>query len=543
MLPPPDFDALAARLEYGRAASPPLLLLGRACGRVAGTPTLEDLASQSLALLDPDREAAPSAMPVDQSRIKELKRAFLSAFPTAQALDQMLAYSTGLKLSPTSISDDATLADRVERLFHFAAADGQLDALVTAAAAYNPGNLALRDVQWRSTSLNAEASHALLAEFRERFRELSALERYSLLQTIYRRIPVPVFYQELSRLVKAGYVRHIITTNIDSLFEQALESVGLVRDVDFDVIPLGTETSRDALTDLDVNRPLVLKLHGDISQGEFGVTPDEIDYAVHTAKRFIKDELQRAAIVVVGYEDESGPLNDWLARAMGEVWWVHADPPPNLISTANASWVPLGPADLFAALAARLLTLRAGSPPPGGRAADMAAPGLESIPATRGARAESPPANERELLRLEIERLKSETVALGQLGSAGSQLQRQEEIAQRRRRIGELEDQLRALPGARDEILQLLDRVRQSIVEAEHQTDQNGRVDSVTAEYFSGQVNTLREQYTSAQPNAHVVSATLGAALVLAERLGPSVVDPQDLQALAAFGPTLTARS
>ena len=69
-------------------------------------------------------------------------------------------------------------------------------------------------------------------------------------------------------------------------------------------------------------------MHGDISQGEFGVTPDEIDYAVHRAKRFIRDELQGQATVIVGYEGESGPLNAWLARAPGEVWWVHAEPPP-----------------------------------------------------------------------------------------------------------------------------------------------------------------------------------------------------------------------
>ena len=56
-------------------------------------------------------------------------------------------------------------------------------------------------------------------------------------------------------------------------------------------------------------------------------------------------------------------------------------------------------------------------------------------------------------------------------------------------------------------------------------------------------MNTLRDQYKSGQPNANVVSAALGAALVLAERLGPSVIDPQDVQTLAAFGPTVAGMS
>ena len=98
------------------------------------------------------------------------------------------------------------------------------------------------------------------------------------------------------------------------------------------------------------------------------------------------------------------------------------------------------------------------------------------------------------------------------------------------------------MPATRATILELLDRVQQSVTEAEHQTDEAVRVDPVTTQYFAGQVNTLREQYRGGQPNAHVVSAALGAALVLAERLGPGVIDPLDVQALAAFGPTIAGR-
>lgn len=537
MLPPPDFEALTERLDEGRRNSSPLLLfLGRACGRLAGAPDLDELAKQALALLDPDRRSVQSIPTADRGQLRELERAFLSAFPTKNALDVMLSSGYGLGVSVSKSAIDGDLASTVRRLLESASSTGQLDALLTAARSYNPGNAALRDAAARQASQSTEPSKAVLDEFRNKFRELSGLERYSLLQTIYRRIPVPAFYQELARLVKAGYVRQILTTNIDSLFEQALESLGLVRDVNFDVVLLGTDASRETLDSLDLgSRPLLLKLHGDISQGEFGVTPDEIEYAVHTAKRFIRSELE-GDLVIVGYEGESRPLNDWLGRAPGEIWWVSADSPQGIIAAPHIKWLALGPPDLFAALAARLLTLRA-----------------TSETATRSSTGSGLPApttqpSEQDLLLQEIERLKSETTALehasgtGTGTGTGAPLQRQEQIAQRRRRIRELEDQLRALPAARDEILQLLDRVEQSVVEAEQQPDETVRLDPVTTQYFAEQVNTLREQYKGGQPNAHVVSAALGAALVLAERLGPSVIDPQDVQALATFGPTLTGR-
>jgi hypothetical protein len=56
-------------------------------------------------------------------------------------------------------------------------------------------------------------------------------------------------------------------------------------------------------------------------------------------------------------------------------------------------------------------------------------------------------------------------------------------------------------------------------------------------------LSTVRTQYAGGQPNADIVSAALGAALVVLERLGPSAVNPQDVQALAAFGPSLTVRA
>ena len=535
MLPPPDFESLIESIERGRRSSAPLLLLlGRMCGRLAGAPELGDLARQAINLLDPSRpnQATVSSDQIDPG---EVQRAFLSAFPTRSALEQMLSYGYGFGKLAAAVARGDSLTAIIHHVVNLAAATNQLSPLLAAAVAYNPGNEALRALT--KTQRSAAPSADVIDEFRARFRELSGLERYSLLQTIYRRIPVPAFYQELARLVKAGYARHMLTTNIDTLFEQALESVGLVRDVDFDVVLLGTQSSRKNLSELGdgAKTPLLLKLHGDIGQGEFGVTTDEIDYAVNTAKRFIRSELE-SGIVIVGYEGESQPLNSWLTRTPGEIWWVSPDP-PQAVATANPRWLQLKPPDFLAFLAARLLTLRA----PAAGAPSFSSVQRNEKPGTPppGGRPERP--TEQALLVQEIDRLKSEAYGLGQIPpGTGTAVQRQEQIAQRWSRIRELEDQLRELPETRQTILELLDRVHQSVTEAEQRTHE---VDQATKQYFAGQINTVREQYSGGQPNAHVVSAALGAALVVAERLGPSVIDPLDVQALAAYGPTIGGRS
>ena len=416
--------------------------------------------------------------------------------------------------------------------------------------AYNPGNTALRAVTDRQTKTSSQGASDVLEEFRARFRELSSLERYSLLQSIYSRIPVPSFYQELARLLKARYLRHVMTTNVDQLLEQSLESVGLYRDSDYTVVMLGAKSTRDALdrlseADAAAIPPLIVKLHGDISQEEFSVTPEEIDRAVYAARRFIGLELQ-SEFVIVGYEGESAPLNDWLGRVSTKVWWVHTESPGAMSGVHDLTWLQLSPADFFTVLAPQLLTLRAttAATPPSAREKSPQAPfkGVTSFEVTSQP-LQARPQSENELLTQEIDRLLSEAQALEQgPTSTGTALQRQEQIAQRRRRIRELEDQLRALPTAREEILNVLERVQQSVNEAGQQPDSLDSLDPETIKYFTGQVDTLREQYQSNQPNAHVVSAALGATLVIANRLGPGVIDPEDVQALASFGPTTLTR-
>jgi phosphoglycolate phosphatase-like HAD superfamily hydrolase len=544
----PDLDALAEKFEEGRRKSMPLLmLLGRACGRLAGTPDMDELARQGLALLgsndddsgDEHREGADpvdawqTKIQVDRSRIKDWHRAFQSAFPTAASLRDMVTSSAGLQAKQAQWNAD-TLPGGIESLFDWASSKGQLDTLVSAAVAYNPGNPALRAIASSHQGSAGGQHEAVRAEFARRFRDLSSLERFSLLQSIYRRIPVPAFYQDLARIMKAGYVRQMLTTNIDSLLEQALESQGLARDVDFEVIVLGTPFSRDALSVLEQQdaseRQLIIKLHGDITQGEVGLAQDEIDHAVRAAKRYIKDELD-ADLVMVGYEAESGPLNEWLARARSGFWWVAEEQSRIPMDPTRVRWVPSGVSDFFATLAPQLFTLRTtnvrtrGSPRDGATAPPDAAASAEL--------------SEPETLRREIGRLKAEVASLSLATAASTTpVQRQEQAAERLRRIRELEDRLRAHADVRGDLLALLTRIEQAVDDV----DDAAPVDAETRTYLLSQLGTVRRQFEAVSPNAHVVSAALGAVLVVADRLGPTVLNPQDVRALAGFGPSTLVR-
>ena len=72
--------------------------------------------------------------------------------------------------------------------------------------------------------------------------------------------------------------------------------------------------------------------------------------------------------------------------------------------------------------------------------------------------------------------------------------------------------------------------------------DDAAPVDAETRAYVLSQLAAVRSQFEAALPNPHVVSAALGAVLVVADRLGPTILNPQDIRALAGFGPSTLVR-
>ena len=155
----------------------------------------------------------------------------------------------------------------------------------------------------------------LVDAFYKMLGDLPPTMRQSLLQSTYAGIPIPLFYQDLARLIKRDYFNRVLTTNIDTLLEQALSAEGMVRDYDYQVINLGEASRKGAGYSLlrtagDGAPATIVKLHGDVAGF---VSPDEIEAALRANRLALKGALA-ADTVMVGYRFESEPLNHWLAR-------------------------------------------------------------------------------------------------------------------------------------------------------------------------------------------------------------------------------------
>lgn len=157
---------------------------------------------------------------------------------------------------------------------------------------------------------------------------------YRMLLKLNAKVPVPLFYQDLALLIKAGYFERILTTNIDTLLEQSLDIAGLQAGYDYHVTSLGVSPTRtDAPEDLPsdwgehARHIHIVKLFGDLAQEQINITPEEIDGALRSQRRYVKSELE-GDIVMVGYNLESKPINEWLkhtGRRRGQLWWVAGD--------------------------------------------------------------------------------------------------------------------------------------------------------------------------------------------------------------------------
>lgn len=99
-------------------------------------------------------------------------------------------------------------------------------------------DLAVRDPEMAAQFLpgGRESDPEALREGLDRYlASRSRIQRSRILQPFYSRLPIPLSYQDLAVLIKEGYFRHVLTTNFDSLLEQALDAIGLRRGVDYAV--------------------------------------------------------------------------------------------------------------------------------------------------------------------------------------------------------------------------------------------------------------------------------------------------------------------
>ena len=156
---------------------------------------------------------------------------------------------------------------------------------------------------------------------------LNRVQRYKVLEPFYRALPVPSFYRDLADLVVAGFVDRVLTTNVDSLLEQALDRAGLRAGTGYEIIVLGSLQPRPSVEGSVLT---LVKLHGDLGEELLPVGPDEIGKVLHEQRSKFRSQLLDE-LIVVGHRlsgSEPEPVNDWLWRSSGApLWWATPDPP------------------------------------------------------------------------------------------------------------------------------------------------------------------------------------------------------------------------
>jgi hypothetical protein len=404
-----------------------------------------------------------------------------------------------------------------------------------------------------------------LKKFYKWLETLSPGEVFRMFQAHYVNTPVPLFYQDLALLIKNRFFNRILTTNCDTLLEQALGGAGLALDVDFEVTSFGVSTQGRAsrrrpthygASESAVEPVRIFKLHGDLAEGQLMLAPWQIEEALKSRPNLTKQEL-KGDLVMVGYQFESPLLNDWLSLYQKrEVWWVSADLHP--LQTVVPAWgediaYVVGeagkPEEFFSQLTLRLLRLPA-LQRQRQESADFPTEEQSAAIRTRGLD-ETPPPEDEELLLEDLRgQIRRFQVSLSSLEQKAIPDERpaslQNQIDYQKRQIVVLEDKLRSLTTSGSRLLWLLQTVSDNLEEALSDPEVEHHVSGTTVSFLKNQCQAVQEQYATAEPNQQIISAAVGAAAILAERLyvelGAKVVRPETVRDLASFVPTVATR-
>ena len=407
-----------------------------------------------------------------------------------------------------------------------------------------------------------------LKRFYKWLETMSAGQVFRLFQTHYANTPVPLFYQDLALLIKKKYFNRILTTNFDTLLEQALSGAGLVPDVDFEVISFGLTSrpseSRRAPTqgyESSPDRPhepvSIVKLHGDLAEGQLVIAPWQIEDSLKSRRRAAKQEL-KGDLVMVGYQFESPLLNDWLSSyRKRELWWVSAEPQQGHEEIgswgediASISGDVGRPEEFFGQLSLRLRLLRLPAQSSQQAVAEIDL-GFESAPADDPDTAPSTLADNEEVLsedlRGQIRRFQTSLYSLEQKASPDERpTSLQVQINYQKQQLMALEDKLRSLSTNAPRLLDLLQTMTDNLQMALDDPEVEQRVSGATVNFLRHQFEAVQEQYSSDDPNQQIISAAVGAAAILAERLlvelGATVIKPEEVRDLASFVPTVATR-
>lgn len=182
-----------------------------------------------------------------------------------------------------------------------------------------------------------------------------------------RGLPTPA-HQAIARLVKAGHVKVIITTNFDRLLETALTAEGIQPTI------IASEDACQGAVPLPHSACTILKLHGDVLDVRSLNTASELDDYKPAMKQYLDRILDEYGLIVCGWSaDWDHALRAALQRASNRrysTWWtIVGQMKPgaqSLIEHRRAVPIPIAGADgFFQELEVKVETLaRLNQPPP-----------------------------------------------------------------------------------------------------------------------------------------------------------------------------------
>lgn len=371
-----------------------------------------------------------------------------------------------------------------------------------------------REFDWRNPP---PATRALVDAFYKRLAGQPSVVRYATLQRLYSDFPVPQPYQDLATLIKARHFTRILTINLDTMLEKALELLGLPK-AHCSVTDLGDKRTAQKYAAPYSTSPAVtiIRLPAHPALDQAGVTARDIAAALGAEEDQVRLPGQDD-IIMVGADGSCPPLNEWLGSTDGTIWWVsERSPEPDRLGPAlnrrQLEVVGLGDIGLEGFFVQLLLRLQGGV--------------LAPLPSTKGPISVQP-SSDLEILRDRLSRARQVLTLLRSAVSRGDTARRLQ-MEEQERVVAELEDQL--LQRAQPTVLALADELEAQLGKSP--------AESAGVAYLRNQLGALRSAYAEPVPDKYLVAASLQGTLAAIRGLGPDVVDPKLVEQIASYVPS-----
>lgn len=142
-------------------------------------------------------------------------------------------------------------------------------------------------------------------------------------------------YLALAVLLREGYFGHMLTTNVDSLIEEALGLAAFLPR-DYRVLVVDHDSPERVVQEMQAPTPRIklLKLHGDVAAGVISFTDDEVAQLPVPVEEQVS-ALSRQDIVIVGHSLNDPDLRRCFDKVTeggsASIWYVNPAGPSNYV--------------------------------------------------------------------------------------------------------------------------------------------------------------------------------------------------------------------